>query len=201
MGTGDGLRERKKQQTRAALSWAALRLSVERGYRNVVVEDIATEAGVSPRTFNNYFASKAEAIIWRNGNRTRALTDLLRQRPADEPLWTALIEVAVAQVDDGGKPPDPQWVAGVRLMLGEPEILSEVLRASVDAEHMLAEAIAERTGQDPENLYPRLVACAMNGAQRVATEQWLRAEPTASMSELFREALQQIAAGLPEPKN
>jgi AcrR family transcriptional regulator len=198
----EGLRERKKHQTRAALSWATVRLSVQRGYRNVLVEDIAAEAGVSPRTFNNYFGSKAEAILWRHVNRARAMTDLLRERPADEPLWTALTEAALGQVDDGGKAPDPEWTAGVRLMVTEPEVLSEMLRSTVETEQALAEAIAERTGMDAaEDLYPRLVAAALNAAQRVATEQWLRAAPTTSMSDLLRDALGQFAAGLPEPPN
>src|SRR5450755_813395 len=85
-----GLRERKKQQTREALSWAALRLAVERGLANVLVEDIAAEAGVSPRTYNNYFSSKAEAITWRHLDRARRTADLLRARPADEPLWESI---------------------------------------------------------------------------------------------------------------
>ena len=42
-----GHRERKKQRTREALSWAALRLAVERGLGNVLVEDIASAANVS----------------------------------------------------------------------------------------------------------------------------------------------------------
>ena len=199
MGT-EGLRERKKQQTRAALSWAALRLSVERGYRNVLVEDIAADAGVSSRTFNNYFTGKAEAIVWRHVNRAYAMTDLLRERPADEPLWTALVEAAVGLVDDGGAPPEPDWVAGVRLMLSEPEVLGEMLRGSVEAERTLAEAVAERTGLDAKkDLYPRLVAAALNAAQRVAAEQWMQDGNALSMSDCLRDALSQFAAGLPEP--
>src|SRR5580698_6176379 len=57
-----GLRERKKVATRKALGMAAMRLAVERGLEHVLVEDIAEAAGVSARTFNNYFASKYEAI-------------------------------------------------------------------------------------------------------------------------------------------
>ncbi|TDQ01467.1 TetR family transcriptional regulator [Labedaea rhizosphaerae] len=199
MGT-EGLRERKKEQTRAALSWAALRLSVERGYRNVLVEDIAADAGVSPRTFNNYFASKAEAIVWRHINRAKAMSGLLRDRPRDEPLWTALAEASASLVDDGGVPPDPDWVAGVRLMLTEPEVLGEVLRRTVEAERTLAEAIAERTGMDAgKDLYPRLVAAALSAAQRVASEQWMQEGNDLSMAACLREAIGQLAAGLPEP--
>ena len=45
-----------------AIPMAALRLAVERGLENVTVEDITAEAGVSLRTFGNYFSSKYEAI-------------------------------------------------------------------------------------------------------------------------------------------
>ncbi len=58
-----GLRERKKQATRQALREAALRLALERGPDNVRVDDIAEVAGVSPRTYNNYFSSREQAII------------------------------------------------------------------------------------------------------------------------------------------
>lgn len=39
-----GLRERKKLQTRDALSWAVIRLSVERGWGNVTIPDAAAAA-------------------------------------------------------------------------------------------------------------------------------------------------------------
>ncbi len=195
-----GLRERKKQQTREALSWAALRLAVERGLAGVLVEDIAAEAGVSPRTFNNYFSSKAEAIVWRHADRIRSVAELLRERPADEPLWDSLAGVAVLPFGDGSATPDPKWTAGVRLILGEPELQGELLRAGLDAERALAAVIAERTGTDHgRDMYPLLVAAAVGVAIRVASEQWLRADPPVPLAVLLRDALGRLAAGLPVP--
>jgi AcrR family transcriptional regulator len=197
---GPGLRERKKQQTREALSWAALRLAVERGLGNVLVEDIATEAGVSPRTYNNYFSSKAEAIMWRHLDRARRMADLLRARPPGEPLWASITCAAVAQAGGERASPEPEWIAGVRLMLSEPELQGEFLRAEAAAERECAAVIAARTGSNADrDMYPLLVAGAIGAAIRVANEQWLRAEPPVPLAPLLRDALTQIAAGLPAP--
>ena len=197
---GPGLRERKKQQTREALSWAALRLAVERGLGNVLVEDIAAEAGVSPRTYNNYFSSKAEAIAWRHLDRTRRIAALLRARPPGEPLWESITCAAVAQAGGERASPEPEWIAGVRLMLSEPELQGEFLKAGAAAERECAVVIAERTGTDADrDMYPRLAAAAIGAAILVANEQWLRAEPPVPLAPLLRDALTQIAAGLPAP--
>jgi AcrR family transcriptional regulator len=197
---GPGLRERKKQRTREALSWAALRLAVDRGLGNVLVEDIAAEVGVSPRTYNNYFSSKAEAITWRHLDRARRTADLLRARPSGEPLWESIACAAVAQAGGERASPEPEWTAGVRLMLSEPELQGEFLKASAVAEREWAVVIAERTGTDAgRDLYPQLVAAAIGAAIRVANEQWLRAEPPVPLAPLLRDALAQIAAGLPAP--
>lgn len=57
-----GLRERKKQRTRAAIVDVAARLCAQQGYENTTVEQIAVGADVSPRTFSRYFPNK-EAVI------------------------------------------------------------------------------------------------------------------------------------------
>jgi AcrR family transcriptional regulator len=189
------------------LSWAAISLTVERGYEDVKVEDIAAAAGVSPRTFNNYFSSKAEAIVSRQVDRNRRAADALRARPADEPLWTAITNAALEQFVTGPEienmpVTDPaQWVAGLRVMVTEPALRGEMMRAAALAEKEMAAAVADRTGTDAgKDMYPHLVAAAVTAAGTVALEHYLRASgPGTEMQILLPQALAQFAAGLPTP--
>lgn len=57
-----GLRELKKQRTRATIVDVAARLCAEQGYENTTVEQIAAQADIAPRTFSRYFPNK-EAVI------------------------------------------------------------------------------------------------------------------------------------------
>ncbi|RJQ85592.1 acyl-CoA-like ligand-binding transcription factor [Amycolatopsis panacis] len=198
------LRERRRQETRRAISWAAITLAVERGLGTVTIDDIAGEAGVSPRTVNNYFSSKAEAIAARQYDRAQAIADHLRARPADEPLWTALRQAVLDQYrDDRGETadsgqPDPQWTQGVRLMVSEPALQGEFLKAGAATEQALAEAIAERLGEGPEHdLRPMLVAAAAGGAVRAAMLRWLRAAPPIPFETALHQAFDQLAEVLP----
>ena len=197
---GRGMRERKKQATRRALSWAAVRLAVECGFDNVLVEDIAAEVGVSPRTFNNYFSSKAEAIGARHLDHMLQIAEALRARPATEPLWIALTCAVVSEMGGSNSSPDPEWTAGVRLMLREPALEGALFTAGAAGQRELAAAVATRTATDADrDLYPRLVAAAVIAAIATAIDQWLAANPTVPLTPLLHDALTQLAAGLPAP--
>ncbi|GAA0362297.1 TetR family transcriptional regulator [Actinoallomurus spadix] len=199
-----GLRERKKRETRTALSWATIRLSVERGWDAVTVEDIAAEANVSVRTFRNYFSSKAEAVVARHLDRMLGAADDLRARPADEPLREAIAQVVAARFAPesagGGRPPRREWVDGVRLMLTEPDVQGEFLKANMIAQRELAKAIAERTGTDvTRDVYPTLVAAVTGTAATVAIDHWMRTDGSAPVRRLLSEVFDRLWAGLPVP--
>jgi AcrR family transcriptional regulator len=207
MVVGMGLREKKKQETRSALSWAAIRLIVERGADNVLVEDIAAAAGVSPRTFNNYFSSKGEAVASRHLDRIRQMAEDLRARPASEPLWDAITEAALMQLEPGPEvtahpPPADRnaWAAGVEAMVSSPSLQAEMLRAGATAERSVAAAVASRTGLDPEtDLYPKLVAAALLAVINVISQHWTTTGGSTDVRTLTRKALAEVRAGLPPP--
>ncbi|MFJ4895825.1 TetR/AcrR family transcriptional regulator [Streptomyces sp. NPDC088788] len=198
-----GLRERKKEATRAALSWAAVRLTAERGWSGVKVEDIAAAVGVSPRTYNNYFFSKAEAIAFRHLERSLWLAAELRHRPPDEPLWEAITHAALRQWEPGPEvehmPPQgpDEWAAGLWVMLAEPALKAEMLRGKI-AEKELAAAIADRTSMDlGSDLYPRLGAASVMAASDVALELFVQGGTGEPMEVLLPRALRMVATGLP----
>ncbi|MGK8524027.1 alpha/beta fold hydrolase [Nocardia asteroides] len=188
-----GLRERKKLATREALGFAALRLAVQRGLDNVLVEDIAAAAGVSPRTFNNYFASKYEAVCSVAVDRARRIADHLRARPAAEPLWPAVIHAVLAEFRDA-EPPAPAWTAGIRLITRAPSLQGEYLKSQAVIRAALAEAIAERTGHDLDSdMFPRVMAGAVTAALAVAIDRWVDSDPPVSALPVIREALRQLS--------
>ncbi|MER6386459.1 TetR family transcriptional regulator [Streptomyces sp. NPDC001250] len=186
-----GLRERKKTATRAALSQAALRLAVERGWENVRVEDIAAAAGVSPRTFNNYFPSKEAAVLATQAERAERIVEALRARPEQEPLWDALTGAFIDTFRDGG--PDPSALQRIRLAMDHTQLAAAQLRFEAEAAETLAAEIAHRTGTDPErDLYPRLAATLAITTSRLAFEHWVASVSTVPALDAVRQALDRV---------
>jgi AcrR family transcriptional regulator len=193
-GERGGLRERKKLAVRRALGSAAVRLAAERGLENVTIEDITAEAGVSLRTFGNYFSSKYEAICALGADRARRIGADLLARPAGEPLWEALVNAVLAHYEGADQAPDTEWLAGLKLVLTAPAIRGEYLKVDSEMQQALAEVIAARTGIDMEqDMYPQVLAGAVTAAAQVAVRRWAAADPPVPLRPLLRRALDQLA--------
>jgi AcrR family transcriptional regulator len=192
-----GLRERKKVATRKALGVAAMRLAAERGLDNVLVEDIAEAAGVSARTFNNYFASKYEAICALAFDRAMRIGAALRDRPADEPLWDAIVAAVMSEYGPADHAPDGDWMAGVRLVTSTPALRGEYLKVQAMTQYSLAEAVALRLGfRSGASMFPRILAASVTAAVQAAVEHWMNADPPIALGPVVRRSLRQLADGM-----
>lgn len=193
-----GLRERKKLATRRAIGAAALRLAVERGLANVLVEEIAAEANVSPRTFNNYFSSKCEAICFLGEDRAQRIGEALRIRPAAEPLWDAIAHAMLAHYAGMDGASDRDWLTTLRPVLSSPLIRAEYLQVMATMRNALAQAIADRASIDiTRDMFPEILAGAVIAASQVAVGHWRDAVPPAPFLPMLRQALRQLEAAFP----
>ena len=153
------LRERKKQRTRATLVSAAVRLCLDQGYENTTVDQIASAADVSPRTFSRYFATKDAVYLSLLEEFVVAVGAELDRLPADLPALRALRDAHISvlgRVGSGGVPgltPD-----GVALAL---QIINSTHELRVAAGELVSPAVlaslARRMGVEPDSRRLRLV--------------------------------------------
>jgi AcrR family transcriptional regulator len=152
-----GLRERKKVQTRRALHRSAVELVAERGLAQSTVEEIAEAAGVSTRTFFNYFPTKESAVLGIHPEEADYVAGRLRDRPVEETpteaLRACLREYAERLAADKGL-----WKLRRSIVLRDPSMFAALASASTAVERAVAVALAERMGVDPaEDIRPMLL--------------------------------------------
>ena len=165
----------------------------------MTVEAIADAAGVSPRTFFNYFSSKEDAIVGIAPAQSSALLADLLARPDDEPPLDALRAVVLAaaeRLQAGGD----DWVIRHRLIQKHHSLA--VIRAAwfAEVERRMADEIARRTGLDPGlDVYPALVVSAALGALRVTIDVWQERVRVGALETLIDDAFDVLAHGLRLP--
>lgn len=138
-----GLRERKKEQTRAALEAAAIELFERKGFEATTVEEIAGAANVSPRTLFRYFATKEDLVYGRADESLVHLLNLLTERPSPEPAIRALREalVAFAPFFD-----DPVIARLTHLADSSPQLHRRTLQVGEEWVREIADRLARREG-------------------------------------------------------
>lgn len=195
MQVAEGLRARKKRETRAALVRAALELCERHGVEDVTVAQIADAAGVSRRTFFNYFASRDEAILGGKRQWAGALVAALADRPDDEDPWTAVRRAFRRVFADRPDEPEREWMARARLVRDHPSLIAQQRADMADLERRL---LAELTSHgEHDRLGHRLVVATALAAVRVAVDHWVTApDDGSSLADTVDDALGRVGAGL-----
>jgi AcrR family transcriptional regulator len=193
----DGLRERKKARTRAAIREHALRLFREQGYPATTVEQIAAAAEVSPATFFRYFPTKEDVVL--QDDLDIFTLEALKAQPAGLSPIAAFRGAAVESLA-AMSPADLERLSeSMRLTAVVPEVRARALDEFTRTIDGIATALAERIGRDPDDFAARIMAGAIIGVIMSATMPWA-AGSTADIQDMFRRidaALAQLEAGLP----
>ncbi|MET8977486.1 TetR family transcriptional regulator [Streptomyces sp. NPDC004539] len=172
-GGGD-LRDRRRRQTAQEIHQAVIRLAKEHGFCHVTVDMISTEAGVSPRTFFNYFPGKEAAAV---GQAPAELPgELVARFVAAGPAHprTVLQELTSALVAHLAEdPPDRRAARDVfELAHSTPPVLAALMTRFDGFRRSLVEAVAARMGPDTPEELPDLIATVAISAMRTGMERW-----------------------------
>jgi AcrR family transcriptional regulator len=177
-----GLRERRKQETRQAISDIATRLFVAHGFDEVTISQVADAAGVAKMTVTNYFARKEDLVFDRAETVIGHLAEVVAARRPGESMLSAIrcdyaAAVARADVTLGLSSP-----AFAQMIADSPVLTTRELEMLLLRERALGDAIAAETGTDgPQQ---RLAAALLASVHRV----------------LYAEARQRSLAGQPRPE-
>jgi AcrR family transcriptional regulator len=187
------LRERRRLRTRQTIQAHALRLFAAKGFQATTIEEIAAAAEMAPRTFFRYFPTKEEVVFW--SEYPSMLAGFVAARPDDEPALEALqhgITDGLAAIwdHDGGR-----TLERLRLAFGTPALHPRMRQQQAHWAAELAEILADRLGEHPDNLEVRAVAAAVAAAVWVAAEEWQAQDGRAELGALIDQALGSVLGG------
>jgi AcrR family transcriptional regulator len=207
-----GLRERKRRATRRAIQVAVLRLTAENGLDQVTIEDISRDAGVSPRTFFNYFPSKEDSLA---GDAPFALTDDVAEAfenagPDGDPLEDLMAIMAAQAAEDGGVDPELHELRR-SLMTKYPQIFALKIDRMREFEAEVCASVARRLQTDAATSGDELDAAEVTARARLigllsltlarsAWVAWAEHPDTASLPDLVMRSYQRLrdVVGVPE---
>lgn len=196
-----GLRERKKRETRRSIHRAALELAHAGGTEALTVDAIAERAGVSARTFFNYFPAKDDALVGADPEDLDTLRRAVADRPAAESpreVVRVLVQERVAALELDRE----MWDMRRDLTQREPALGLRVLGVYARADRAVVDAITERARTAAGHLSPdeelavAVEAYAALAAFRAAVRSHLSQSSDASFAELVDRAF-----ALLEPTN
>ena len=202
---GPSRRELNKAATRQAITNAALALLRSNGPGNFTVEDIADAAGISRRTFFNYFSSTEAAIAAVTFGFLDKALQQFRRRSAGEPFLesarAALVELA-----------DPMTVAPLAELYSLGQANPQLSRSELEAwDHCTAQIIAaarERLseGVELDELYLRALAGSVISCGKAAMDVWflrcggsLTPESLSTLRQLLIDSMGLLGSGFARP--
>lgn len=153
-----GLRERKRAATRAAITAVARTLTAERGLNGYTVEEVCEQAGISRRTFFNYFPAKEDAILGHVDDEIPrdVIDDFIAAGGTSRPgeispnLFQDLVTLSLKLSENmAASEVETRQLIGV--IKKEPQLMLRIIGATAEREAEFASVLALREGVPPDH--------------------------------------------------
>ncbi|MER7499437.1 TetR/AcrR family transcriptional regulator [Nonomuraea pusilla] len=172
----EGLRERKKRETRQRIADIAMGLFMARGFDDVTVADVARAADVSVNTVFNYFGTKEDLFADRQDVAVDLPAQAVRGRRPGESVVRAFRRDFLDALDTR------DWRYGFNegndvfaRMVDASQALTARMRELHDRRELeLARALADEFDASPDDLTPHVVAAVILDTTRVVSERAVR---------------------------
>ncbi|MEU8224055.1 helix-turn-helix domain-containing protein [Kribbella sp. NPDC048915] len=188
-------RERKKRQTRQAISDVATALFLERGFDAVTVAEVARAADVAVQTVFNHFPAKEDLFFdepeWWMGP-ARAIREAPREADPVEVLEAQYRASTRERLKVGHL---ATWKQFVRTIEGSPALRARRSFNAEQLEQRLTEALEERA---PDHLRNRLIAALYAAAQKVLEERLMAVLPDNATPEQLAQAQTELERAITE---
>lgn len=186
------LRERTRLFVRGEIVAVAMDLFLEQGFEETTIEQIATGAGLSRRSYFRYFASKDDVLAEALFAAGAGIATALAGRPAEEAEWTALrraFDVLLQSIDG-----EARALPMTRVMLSSPTLHGSHQQKQNSWRDLLSSALEARLDASAGDVSVR--ADALAGAAlaclTAAQNQWVAADNAISLGDLLDTAMASI---------
>ena len=191
-----GLRERKRAATRAAITSTARALTAERGLNGYTVEEVCEAAGISRRTFFNYFPTKEDAIIGHADDDVPA--DAVEEfvaggagSPAGDispTLFRDLVRLSLRLAEDmAASEEETRQLIGV--VRKEPQLILRIIGVTEQREAQFARDVARREGLTPDHPAVQMAVVLLSTIARKSSMAYFADGNTRSYRDLLLENL------------
>lgn len=188
------LRERKRRAAMRNIQEVALDLFDERGFDAVTIEEIAERAEVSPSSVYRWFGTKEQLVL--HDEFDLQLIDVVRTELASHAPVEAVRRAIAAQLAQFFDRDQDLARRKVGYWAAEPAVQAAAAQQSDQFAQLVAGALAEAAGRQPDDLEVQVIAATLVWALIAATQHWYASGFADPLEDELQHALDLIENGL-----
>ncbi|MFG6475249.1 TetR/AcrR family transcriptional regulator [Microbacterium sp. P06] len=196
MSSEPTLWQRSRQAAYAEITRVAMELFLDQGFEQTTIEQIASTAGISRRSFFRYFGTKEDIVLGDLASQGELVRDALEQVPSTVGPWEALRQ-ALHAVDALDIEPGVTLKIAT-MMYRTPSLRARSIEKHLHWQSLLVPDIRRRLGleeDDASDPAPAAVVASAIACLDVAGELWVSGGGVGDLAAFYDRAVEAVRSG------